>query len=211
MSEAVLTPPAPSLLIVDDDDALRAQLVRAMERRGFAARAAGTVDEALRIVANDAPAYAIIDLRVGEGNGLDVAAALNDLRGDARAVVFSGYADIPTAVAAAKAGAVDYLPKPVDADDLHKALTAPRDAYPAPPDNAKSVDEVRLAHIGRVFLETDRNVSETSRRLGMHRRTLQRILAKYDFQAPDGEVVAIAKADAPADDDAPTYLTPAND
>lgn len=167
-----------SLLIVDDDEALRASLGRAMARRGFAPVLAGGVGEAVASARAAAPAYAIVDLRLGDGDGLEVVDAIRQSRPDARVVILSGYGNIPTAVAAVKAGAIDYLPKPADADDLEKALTAPEGAHAAPPDNAMSADEVRLAHIEKVYLEHGQNISETARRLGMHRRTLQRILTK---------------------------------
>ncbi len=195
------------LLIVDDDDALRAQLSRAMEKRGFTALPAATVDEALAIIAAGAPPFAIIDLRVGDGNGLDVASAISDAREDARAVIFSGYGDIPTAVAAAKAGAAADLAKPGDADDVEKGVMAARNVYPAPPDNAMSAEEIRLAHIRRVFNDTGRNVSETARRLGMHRRTLQRILAKRSL-ADDPALENDDLDEAATDDAAPDNVSP---
>lgn len=167
-----------TLLIVDDDEALRASLGRAMGKRGFIPALAASVDEAVRCAKDSPPAFAIVDLRLGDGSGLDVVDAIHEARRDARVVMLSGYGNIPTAVAAVKAGAVDYLPKPADADDLEKALLAPEGAHPEPPENAMSADEVRWAHIERVYLEHGRNISETARRLCMHRRTLQRILTK---------------------------------
>lgn len=167
-----------SILIADDDEDLRASLGRAMARRGFAPVLAADVEGAVAAVRAAPPAFAVVDLRLGEGNGLDVVDAVRTARPQARVVVLSGYGDIPTAVAAAKAGAVDYLPKPADADDLEKALTAPEGARAAPPDKAMSADEVRLVHIEKVYHDHGHNISETARRLGMHRRTLQRILTK---------------------------------
>lgn len=166
-----------SLLLVDDDKAFLTRLERAMDKRGFDVRIAGSVAEGLAAVAASAPAYAVVDLRLEDGNGLDVVAALHQKRSDARAVVLTGYGNIATAVTAVKLGAVDYLSKPADADDIINALLATGEG-PQPPENPMSADRVRWEHIQRVYELCDRNVSETARRLNMHRRTLQRILAK---------------------------------
>jgi two-component system response regulator RegA len=167
-----------SLLILDDDVPFRARLGRAMTQRGFVVSAVGTVDEALAIARSNPPQFAVVDLRLEDGDGLDVVKALHDRRADCRAVMLTGYGNIATAVAAVKSGAVDYLSKPADADDIVKALLADPEAKPAPPDNPMSADRVRWEHIQRVFELCNHNVSETARRLNMHRRTLQRILAK---------------------------------
>jgi two-component system response regulator RegA len=167
-----------SLLVLDDDAPFRQRLARAMEKRGFAPVLAESVAEGLAAVRSNPPAYAVIDLRLEDGNGLDVVEALRELRPDAKAVVLTGYGAIATAVAAVKIGATDYLSKPADADDVEKALLSIGDDKPLPPDNPMSADRVRWEHIQRVFELCDRNVSETARRLSMHRRTLQRILAK---------------------------------
>lgn len=168
----------PSLLIVDDDAAFRNRLARAMENRGFAVTVAESVSEGVSCLKNGAPAYAVVDLRLEDGNGLDVVEAMRRQREDTKIVILTGYGAIATAVAAVKAGAVDYLSKPADADDIESALRAPLTAKPPPPENPMSADRVRWEHIQRVFELCDRNVSETARRLNMHRRTLQRILAK---------------------------------
>lgn len=168
----------PSLLIVDDDAAFRNRLARAMEGRGFAVSLAESVSEGVNIIKTDAPAYAVVDLRLEDGTGLDVVEALRGTREDAKIVILTGYGAIASAVAAVKAGAVDYLSKPADADDIENALRAPEEARPPPPENPMSADRIRWEHIQRVFELCDRNVSETARRLNMHRRTLQRILAK---------------------------------
>ena len=168
----------PTLLIVDDDAAFRNRLARAMEGRGFSVEAAESVAEGVSAIKTRAPAYAVVDLRLEDGNGLDVVEALREKREDAKIVILTGYGAIATAVAAVKAGAVDYLSKPADADDIENALRAPVEAKPPPPENPMSADRVRWEHIQRVFELCDRNVSETARRLNMHRRTLQRILAK---------------------------------
>ncbi|WP_299360782.1 ActR/PrrA/RegA family redox response regulator transcription factor [uncultured Paracoccus sp.] len=170
--------PDPSLLLVDDDAAFVNRLARAMERRGFKPTVAESVRAALAAVRDAPPAYAVIDLRLEDGSGLDVVDALRASRADARIVVLTGYGAIATAVAAVKMGATDYLSKPADADDVTTALLCSADALPPPPENPMSADRVRWEHIQRVFEQCDRNVSETARRLHMHRRTLQRILAK---------------------------------
>jgi two-component system response regulator RegA len=168
-----------SLLIVDDDEAFRRRLARAMEKRGFdPVLMAESVAEGLSVTRQSPPAFAVIDLRLEDGNGLDVVEALRETRPDSRIVVLTGYGAIATAVAAVKIGATDYLSKPADADDVEAALLSRQDDKPAPPENPMSADRVRWEHIQRVFELCDRNVSETARRLNMHRRTLQRILAK---------------------------------
>lgn len=183
MSEVTAAAPAEigadnSLLIVDDDAPFRQRLGRAMERRGFSPVLAESVAEALAQIRAAPPAYGVIDLRLEDGNGLDVVEAIHEVRADARVIVLTGYGAIATAVAAVKVGAVDYLSKPADADDVEKALLTRSEDKPEPPENPMSADRVRWEHIQRVFELCDRNVSETARRLNMHRRTLQRILAK---------------------------------
>ena len=168
----------PSLLIVEDDKPFLTRLARAMESRGFAVETAESVGEAVAIVRARPPAFAVVDMRLGDGNGLEVIEALRESRADARAVVLTGYGNIATAVTAVKLGAIDYLSKPADADDVWAALTRTSHDRAAPPENPMSADRVRWEHIQRVYELCDRNVSETARRLNMHRRTLQRILAK---------------------------------
>ena len=171
--------PDPSLLLVDDDEVFLKRLARAMERRGFAVQTASSVASGRALAIAHPPAYAVIDLRLEDGNGLDVVEALRERRPDSRVVVLTGYGAIATAVAAVKIGATDYLSKPADADEVVNALLSRGDnALPAPPENPMSADRVRWEHIQRVYEQCDRNVSETARRLSMHRRTLQRILAK---------------------------------
>ena len=149
-----------------------------METRGFEVSTAETVADALRLVKELKPAFAVVDMRFGDGNGLDVIKQLNSLRPDARVIMLTGYGNIATAVTAVKLGAIDYLAKPADADEVYAALIAdPEDKAP-PPENPMSADRVRWEHIQRIYELCDRNVSETARRLNMHRRTLQRILAK---------------------------------
>ena len=170
--------PDRSLLVMDDDAPLRTRLGRALESRGFSTKLAGSVGEAVDIIKNEPPAFAVLDMRLDDGNGLSVVEEIRNRRPEARVVMLTGYGNIATAVAAVKAGAVDYLSKPADADDVIKALLAQGDQPPAPPENPMSADRVRWEHIQRVYELCGHNVSETARRLNMHRRTLQRILAK---------------------------------
>ena len=167
-----------SLLLVDDDEPFLRRLAKAMEKRGFAVETAESVAAGKAIATARPPAYAVCDLRLEDGNGLDVVEVIRDRRPDSRVVVLTGYGAIATAVAAVKIGATDYLSKPADAKDITNALLASSDEMPPPPENPMSADRVKWEHIQRVYELCDRNVSETARRLNMHRRTLQRILAK---------------------------------
>jgi two-component system response regulator RegA len=167
------------LLIVDDDEPFCRRLGQALERRGFTVRMAGSVAEGKKAAAEIRPDFAVVDLRLGDGSGLDVVTALHEARADVRIVMLTGYGNIATAVAAVKHGAIDYLPKPADADQVAAALLGGGDEMPPPPEHPMTADRVRWEHIQRVYEQCDRNVSETARRLRMHRRTLQRILAKY--------------------------------
>jgi two-component system response regulator RegA len=167
-----------TLLLLDDDGPLRNRLGRALESRGFTMTLAASVSEAMSAVKSAPPAFAVLDMRLEDGNGLQVCEALQSARPDAKIIMLTGYGAIATAVAAIKAGAIDYLAKPADADDVVRALLARPDQNPAPPENPMSADRVRWEHIQRVYELCGHNVSETARRLNMHRRTLQRILAK---------------------------------
>jgi two-component system response regulator RegA len=175
---AAMLPADRSLLIVDDDRPFLQRLSRAMEARGFAVTSADSVADGLTAVAAKPPAFAVVDMRLGDGNGLDVISALKAARPDARGVILTGYGNIATAVTAVKLGAVDYLAKPADADEVFAALMALVRTTSDLPENPMSADRVRWEHIQRIYELCGRNVSETARRLGMHRRTLQRILAK---------------------------------
>jgi two-component system, response regulator RegA len=168
-----------TLLIVDDDAPLCQRLARAMERRGFVVATADSVAGGVAAATERSPAFAVVDMRLGDGRGFEVVGALREARPGARIVMLTGYGNIATAVAAVKAGAVDYLPKPADADAVERALLAQEDSVPEPPEDPMSADRVRWEHIQRVFELCERNVSETARRLKMHRRTLQRILGKH--------------------------------
>ena len=167
-----------SLLIVEDDRSFLQRLAKAMEQRGFAVTTAESVADGLLQVEQAAPAFAVVDMRLADGNGLDVISALKRRRPDARGIILTGYGNIATAVNAVKLGAVDYLAKPVDADDVVASLLAQDSTTIEPPENPMSADRVRWEHIQRIYELCGRNVSETARRLNMHRRTLQRILAK---------------------------------
>jgi len=177
--EAIASPGAGrSLLLVDDDAPLRRSMTRALERRGFQVLPAEGLAEARDHAHAHTPEFAVLDMRLAEGSGLDLVRTLRELRPEIRIVIMTGYGNIATAVAAIKAGAVDYLAKPVDADDVVDALLRSGQGLPPPRDNPMSADRVRWEHIQRVFEQCNRNVSETARRLNMHRRTLQRILNK---------------------------------
>ena len=167
------------LLIVDDDAPLCHRLARAMEKRGFVVDTAESVAGGIAAAEDNPPAFAVVDLRLSDGSGLDVVGALRQARPGIRIVMLTGYGNIATAVAAVKAGAVDYLPKPADADAVEHALLARDNAPPPPPADPMSADRVRWEHIQRIFEQCERNVSETARRLKMHRRTLQRMLSKH--------------------------------
>lgn len=178
MKPVTAIPTERTLLIVDDDKSFLQRLARAMESRGFSVATAESVADGLVQVEQSPPAFAVIDMRLGDGNGIDVVSALKQRRPDARAVVLTGYGNIATAVTAVKLGAFDYLSKPADADDVVSALLAIDGKKPEPPENPMSADRVRWEHIQRIYELCGRNVSETARQLNMHRRTLQRILAK---------------------------------
>tara|TARA_B100000029_G_scaffold61658_2_gene55354 strand:- start:907 stop:1470 length:564 start_codon:yes stop_codon:yes gene_type:complete len=167
-----------SLLIVDDDNPLRERLARAMEKKGFQVLQAESVKMGIESVKTKKPAFAVVDLRLNDGNGLEVVKEIQSSNSNSRIIMLTGYGNIPTAVAAIKQGAIDYLAKPADADDVEKALLADPKKKAPPPENPMSADRVKWEHIHRVFELCNRNVSETARRLKMHRRTLQRILSK---------------------------------
>ncbi len=167
-----------TLLILDDDAPFRTRLGRALEQRGFNVETVETVTQARAKVRANPPAFAVLDMRLEDGNGMDVIDQLHQIRPDSKMVMLTGYGNLATAVSAVKRGAVDYLAKPADADDVCKALLAQKGEAPEPPENPMSADRVRWEHIQRVYELCGKNVSETARRLSMHRRTLQRILAK---------------------------------
>ena len=167
-----------TLLIVDDDGPLRDRLARAMGKKGFQVTQAESVEQGINQTKNSPPAFAVVDLRLNDGSGLEVVKEIRKLKKDSRVIMLTGYGNIPTAVAAVKVGAIDYIPKPTDADDVENALLALPESKAIPPKDPMSADRVKWEHIHRVFELCNRNVSETARRLKMHRRTLQRILSK---------------------------------
>ena len=167
-----------SLLIVDDDNPFRERLARAMEKKGFNVTQAESVKKGIDSLKIIKPAFAVVDLRLNDGNGLEVVKEIQNLNNNSKIIMLTGYGNIPTAVAAVKHGAIDYLAKPADADDVEKALLADPKSKAQPPENPMTADRVKWEHIHRVFELCNRNVSETARRLKMHRRTLQRILSK---------------------------------
>nr|WP_183368192.1 ActR/PrrA/RegA family redox response regulator transcription factor [Gellertiella hungarica] len=177
-THAGIDPADPSLLIVDDDGPFLRRLARAMETRGFRVDIAESVAEGVAKAKASPPKYAVVDLRLGDGNGLDVIESIRQKREDTHIIVLTGYGNIATAVTAVKLGAIDYLAKPADADDVYAALIRQPGERAEVPENPMSADRVRWEHIQRVYEMCERNVSETARRLNMHRRTLQRILAK---------------------------------
>ena len=178
-----------TLLIVDDDEPFLGRLARAMETRGFDVVTAGSVRDGVAAAKSMPPAFAVLDLRLADGSGLDIVSAVQEGHPESRIVMLTGYGNIATAVAAVKAGALDYLAKPADADAVEAALLSNGDGLPPPPENPMSADRVRWEHIQRVYEQCDRNVSETARRLNMHRRTLQRILSKRaPREAPPDEI-----------------------
>lgn len=172
-----------TLLVVEDDDVFRERLATAMRKRGFETTTASGVAEGLAAIEANAPDYAIVDLRLEDGSGLTIVEALERRRADARALILTAYGDIPTAVAAARIGAVDYLAKPATATEIHDTLMAPKGERPPPPEETVSPNEARLEHIVEVYRGAGRNVSETARLLNMHRRTLQRILRRAGIQS----------------------------
>ena len=167
-----------TLLIVDDDNPFRERLSRAMEKKGFVVTQAESVKKGIDSLKITKPAFAVVDLRLNDGNGLEVVKEIQNLNNNSKIIMLTGYGNIPTAVAAIKHGAIDYLAKPADADDVEKALLADPKSKAQPPENPMTADRVKWEHIHRVFELCNRNVSETARRLKMHRRTLQRILSK---------------------------------
>ena len=167
-----------SLLIVDDDNPFRERLARAMEKKGFKVSQAESVKKGISSIKQQKTSFAVVDLRLGDGNGLEVVKEIQKSNSKSRVIMLTGYGNISTAVAAIKQGAIDYLAKPADADDVERALLADPNEKAAPPENPMSADRVKWEHIHRVFELCNRNVSETARRLKMHRRTLQRSLSK---------------------------------
>jgi len=167
------------LIIVDDDFPFRERLSRSMEKRGFSVESFSNSKEANSRIREKEFNYAIIDMRLEDGSGLELIKNINYFSPKTKSLLLTGYGNIATAVAAIKSGAIDYLPKPAEVDQIHDALTSSKEGLPPPPENPMTADRIRWEHIQRVFIQCNRNVSETARRLRMHRRTLQRILNKH--------------------------------
>jgi len=168
----------PGLLLVDDDPTFNAVLSKALDRRGFRVRVAHNVAEGLQAAADAPPEYAIVDLKMPGGSGLLLVKKLKEMNPDIRMVVLTGYASIATAVEAIKLGATQYLAKPADADEIVAAFHHQAGGTMPAANNPLSINRLEWEHIQKVLMECRGNISETARRLGMHRRTLQRKLSK---------------------------------
>jgi two-component system response regulator RegA len=173
----------PSILIVDDDEVFRSRLARAFVDRGYDTRTAGGYDEALAAAREESPEYAVVDLRMPGRSGLELVKALREVDSATRVLVLTGYGSIATAIDAMRLGATYYLPKPADADDIIAAFArgeAPPLSPPEPDyERAPSLARAEWEHINRVLSDCGGNISEAARRLGIHRRSLQRKLQKY--------------------------------
>ena len=167
------------LLIIDDDLPFRERLSRSMEKKGFIVESAANFKDSVNKVEQNKFDYAVVDMRLEDGSGLELIKEIKKISPDTKSLLLTGYGNIATAVAAIKSGAIDYLPKPAEIDQIYDALTNSKEILPPPPENPMTADRIRWEHIQRVFIQCNRNVSETARRLRMHRRTLQRILNKH--------------------------------
>ena len=167
------------LMIVDDDLPFRERLSRSMEKNDFIVESFPSFNESLKRIKEKKFDYAIVDMRLNDGSGLELIKKIRQISPKTKSLLLTGYGNIATAVAAIKSGAIDYLPKPAEIDQIYDALTNSKEILPPPPENPMTADRIRWEHIQRVFVQCNRNVSETARRLRMHRRTLQRILNKH--------------------------------
>lgn len=173
---------APSILLVDDDETLRERLARALRERGYDVRTAGEAVEAMRLVREDSPEMAVLDLKMPGASGIDLLKEIRAQDPATEVLILTGYGSIATAVEATKLGAIGYVPKPVDADELLAAFARQRGEAPAPaaaPMETPSLARAEWEHIQRVLSDCAGNISEAARRLGIHRRSLQRKLQKY--------------------------------
>ena len=168
-----------NLLIVDDDTPFRERLTRSMTKKGFVVESFSKYYDGLNRCNEVEFHYAIIDMRLEDGSGLELIKKIKQISPLTKSLLLTGYGNIATAVAAIKTGAIDYLPKPAEIDQIFDALTNSNETLPPPPENPMTADRIRWEHIHRVYILCKRNVSETARRLRMHRRTLQRILNKH--------------------------------
>jgi len=167
------------LIIIDDDFPFRQRLSRSLEKKGFNVESFSNFSETIERIKNKNFDYAIVDMRLDDGSGLELIKLIKEINPNTKSLLLTGYGNIATAVAAIKSGAIDYLPKPAEIDQIYDALTSSKEILPPPPKNPMTADRIRWEHIQRVFIQCSRNVSETARRLRMHRRTLQRILNKH--------------------------------
>jgi len=167
------------LIIVDDNSPFRERLGRSMEKKGFFVETFASYKDCLKRCSEQSFDYAVVDMRLEDGSGLELIKKLKEISPKTKSLLLTGYGNIATAVAAIKTGAIDYLPKPAEIDQIYDALTNSDETLPPPPENPMTADRIRWEHIQRVFILCKRNVSETARRLRMHRRTLQRILNKH--------------------------------
>tara|TARA_A100001015_G_scaffold272479_1_gene327083 strand:- start:1055 stop:1582 length:528 start_codon:yes stop_codon:yes gene_type:complete len=167
------------LLIVDDDLPFRERLSRSLEKKGFNVQSSPSFNESIKMVNESSFDFAVVDMRLEDGSGLELVKQIQKISPQTKSLLLTGYGNIATAVAAIKSGAIDYLPKPAEIDQIYDALTNSKEILPPPPENPMTADRIRWEHIQRVFIQCKRNVSETARRLRMHRRTLQRILNKH--------------------------------
>ena len=168
-----------NLIIIDDDLPFRERLSRSMEKKGFAVESFASFKDGLSRLKTNKFDYAIVDMRLEDGSGLELIKEIQKISPETKSLLLTGYGNIATAVAAIKSGAIDYLPKPAEIEQIYDALTNSKEILPPPPENPMTADRIRWEHIQRVFIQCNRNVSETARRLRMHRRTLQRILNKH--------------------------------
>ena len=167
------------LIIIDDDLPFRDRLTRSMEKKGFNVETFANVKNSIKRINEKNFDYAIVDMRLEDGSGLEIIKIIKINNPKTRSLLLTGYGNIATAVAAIKTGAIDYLPKPAAIDQIYEALINSKETLPPMPTNPMTADRIRWEHIQRIFIQCNRNVSETARRLRMHRRTLQRILNKH--------------------------------
>lgn len=177
MSSIIPEAPLPTLLLVDDDEAFRTVLGAALGRRGFAVTLASCAEEAEHAARAQVFEYALVDMRMPGSSGIDLVATLRGIDDGTRIVVLTGYGTIANAVAAMRAGAVDYLTKPADASACERALLG-RTPGEVDPADVPSLDRVEWEYLQRVLADSSGNVSEAARRLGMHRRSLQRKISR---------------------------------
>ena len=168
-----------NLIIIDDDHPFRERLAKSMKKKAFNVESFSDTKKSIQRINEKNFDYAIVDMRLEDGSGLELIKLIKNNNPKTKPLLLTGYGNIATAVAAIKFGAIDYLPKPAEIDQIYEALTSSKDILPLSPEYPMTANRVRWEHIHRVFVQCNRNVSETARRLRMHRRTLQRILNKH--------------------------------